>query len=123
MPTPHRILVVDDDADQRDAIACLLQLEGADVVVASDGEQALNMLGADPLRCLIFLDLDMPVMDGWEFRRRQLLSAMAGIPVVVVSGHSDLAGAIQGMSVRAALSKPVALAMLLSAVDTHCGGH
>jgi CheY-like chemotaxis protein len=122
-PNPHRILVVDDDADERDAIASFLELEGADVLVAGDGEEALNVLRADPLRCLILLDLDMPVMDGWEFRRRQLLSSMAGIPVVVMSGHPELAVAIRGMSAHAALSKPVALAMLRGAVNEHCGGH
>ena len=122
-PNPHRILLVDDNADEREAIALFLELEGADVMVAGDGEQALNVLRADPLRCLILLDLNMPVMDGWEFRRRQLLSSMAGIPVVVVSGHPDLAVAIRGMSARAALGKPVELTMLLGAVDEHCRGH
>jgi CheY-like chemotaxis protein len=123
MSGPHRILLVDDDADHRDAIMWFLELEGADVIVAGDGEEALNLLRTDPLRCLILLDLDMPVMDGWEFRRRQLLSSMAGIPVVVVSGHPDLAVAIRDMSARAALRKPVELAMLRGAVNEHCGGH
>jgi CheY-like chemotaxis protein len=122
-PAPHRILLVDDNADERDAIAVFLELEGADVVVAGDGEEALNVLRADPLRCVIVLDLNMPVMDGWEFRRRQLLSALAGIPVVVVSGHPDLAVAIRGMATRAALRKPVDLDRLLVAVNEHCGGH
>src|SRR6185369_2749586 len=106
-PNPHRILVVDDDADERDAIASFLELEGADVLVAGDGEEALNVLRADPLRCLILLDLDMPVMDGWEFRRRQLLSSIAGIPVVVMSGHPELFLAMRRMDARAALRKPV----------------
>ena len=119
----HRILVVDDAVDERNAIAYFLEMEGADVAVAGDGEEALNVLRADPLRCLILLDLNMPGMDGWEFRRRQLLSSMAGIPVVVVSGLPDLAVAIQGMSPRAALRKPVELELLLRAVGTHCGGH
>ena len=47
---PHRILVVDDNADQRDAIVWFLELEGAHVTVAGDGEEALNVLRADPLR-------------------------------------------------------------------------
>jgi FixJ family two-component response regulator len=62
-------------------------------------------------------------MNGWEFRRRHLLSAMAGIPIVVVSGLRDLAAAIQGMSARAALRKPLELEMLVRAVAAHCGGH
>ena len=65
----------------------------------------------------------MPGMNGWEFRRRQLLSSMAGIPVVVVSGLSNLASAIQGMSARASLRKPVELELLIGAVGAHCGGH
>ena len=120
---PHRVLLVDDDADERDAIASFLELEGAEVAVAGDGEEALSALQADPSRCLILLDLQMPGMNGWEFRRRQLLSSMAGIPVVVVSGLPDLAAAIRGMSARAALRKPVELELLLGAVDAHCGGH
>ena len=120
---PHRILLVDDDVDERDAIALLLEFEGAEVAVAGDGEEALNALRADPLRCLILLDLDMPVMDGFEFRRRQLRSAMAGIPVVVVSNHPDLVTAVRGMWARAALRKPVEAEVLCQAVDAHCGGH
>ena len=120
---PHRVLLVDDDADERDAIATFLELEGAEVAVAGDGEEALNALQADPSRCLILLDLQMPGMNGWEFRRRQLLSSMAGIPVVVVSGLPDLAAAIRGMSARAALRKPVELELLIGAVGAHCSGH
>jgi FixJ family two-component response regulator len=48
---------------------------------------------------------------------------MARIPVVVVSGLPDLAAAVQAMSARAAVRKPVELELLLGAVDTHCGGH
>jgi CheY-like chemotaxis protein len=99
---PHRILLVDDDVDGRDAIARFLETEGADVAVAGDGEEALNALRADPRRCLILLDLEMPGMDGREFRRRQRLSStMAFIPVVVVSGLPDLAAATRGMAMRA----------------------
>ena len=119
----HRVLLVDDDVDERDAIASFLELEGANVAVAGDGEGALNVLLADPLRCLILLDLQMPGMSGWEFRRRQLLSSTAGIPVVVVSGLPDLAAAIRGMSARAALRKPVELELLIGAVGAHCSGH
>jgi len=121
---PHRILLVDDDVDGRDAIARFLETEGADVAVAGDGEEGLNALRADPRRCLILLDLEMPGMDGREFRRRQRLSStMAFIPVVVVSGLPDLAAATRGMAMRAELRKPVQLALLLQAVGAHCGGH
>jgi len=44
-----------------------------DVSLAANGQEALAVLGAGLVHCLILLDLNMPVMDGWEFRRRQLL--------------------------------------------------
>jgi CheY-like chemotaxis protein len=120
----HRILLVDDDVDGRDAIARFLEREGADVAVAGDGAEALKALQADPRRCLILLDLEMPGMDGREFRRRQRLSStMAFIPVVVVSGLPNLAAATRDIAPRAELRKPVGLALLLQAVGAHCGGH
>jgi CheY-like chemotaxis protein len=124
MSAPHRILLVDDNEDERDAIAVFLEREGTEVAVAGDGEEALNVLRADPQRCLILLDLEMPGMDGREFRRQQRLSStLAFIPVVVVSGLPNLAAATRGMATRAELRKPVGLALLLRAVDEHCGGH
>ena len=124
MLMPHRILLVDDNDDERDAIARFLKTEGADVAVAGDGEEALNALRADPERCLILLDLEMPGMDGREFRRRQRLSStMAFIPVVVVSGFPDLAAATRGMALCAELRKPVQLALLLQVVGAHCRAH
>jgi CheY-like chemotaxis protein len=124
MSVPHRVLLVDDNEDERHAIAVFLEREGADVAVAGDGEEALNVLRADPRRCLILLDLEMPGMDGREFRRQQRLSStLAFIPVVVVSGLPNLAAATRGMATRAELRKPVGLALLLRTVDEHCGGH
>ena len=121
---PHRVLVVDDNADQRDGIAYLLRTEGMDVSTAANGQEALAVLGAGVVHCLIVLDLNMPVMDGWEFRRRQLLwREMAGIPVLILSGHPELKAVTRTMQAREVWQKPVALDQLLRAVGEHCGGH
>jgi len=120
----HRILLVDDSVDERDAIVCFLEYEGVDVSTAGDGQEALDVLGAGPLHCVIVLDLNMAGMDGCEFRRRQLLwPQMASIPVVVVSGHPDLKTVTRTMQAREVWAKPVAPDVLLRAVDKHCGGH
>jgi CheY-like chemotaxis protein len=120
----HRILLVDDDADGRYALACFLNVEGVDVSTASDGREALDLLGTDLVHCLIVLDLDMVGMDGWEFRRRQLLwREMAGIPIIVLSGHAELKAVTRGMQAREIWKKPVALDQLLRAVTEHCRGH
>jgi CheY-like chemotaxis protein len=63
------VLVVDDDADCRDAFRCLLDGLGARVLVAADGIEALEVLRAhDP--ALILCDLMMPRLDGYELTRR-----------------------------------------------------
>ena len=121
---PHRILLVDDDVDERDALACFLEMEGMDVSTAGGGQEALDALGTGPLHCVIVLDLNMAGMDGWEFRRRQLLMPqMASIPVVVLSGHPDLKTVTRTMQAREVCAKPVAPDVLLHAVCRHCSLH
>jgi len=95
-----------------------------DVSTAANGQEALAVLGAGVVHCLIVLDLNMPVMDGWEFRRRQLLwREMAGIPVLILSGHPELKAVTRTMQAREVWQKPVVLDQLLRAVSEHCGGH
>ena len=120
----HRILLVDDNVDEREALECFLGTEGLDVCCASDGHEALYVLRNGPRPCLILLDLNMPGVDGWEFRRRQLMwPQMAGIPVVVLSGHAEVKQVTRAMQAREVWSKPVVLDRLLRAVGDHCPGH
>jgi CheY-like chemotaxis protein len=82
----HRtILVVDDDADLRDAIAGVLEEADYRVVQAADGLEALAILAKEKAD-LILLDLMMPVMDGFRFRAEQRRQpGIAEIPVVLLS--------------------------------------
>ncbi len=81
------VLVVDDDSAVRRAVARFLRAEGLDVLEASNGEEGLKQLRRAPDVSAILLDLRMPIMDGWTFRREQRLDpAIAGIPVVIMSG-------------------------------------
>jgi len=121
LEVPHRILLVEDDAEEREATACGFALEGAQVTPAGDGGEALDALRNGLRPCVILLDLDMPGMDGREFRRRQLLwPQMSSIPVIVVSGHPDLKVATWAMAARAVLPKPVEFARLLRMVNGYC---
>src|SRR5688572_17285354 len=93
---PRRILVVEDDDDQADAMIELLSVTGYDLERASEGGEALERLERDPLPNLIVLDLRMPGMDGWEFRSRQRASVrLSDIPVIVVSADSPDPAAIE----------------------------
>lgn len=87
-----RVLVVEDDEDAREAIIDLLQMKGYKAVPARNGKEALDYLNRGPAPVLILLDLWMPVMDGWQFRREQIKdSRLAKIPVVVITALSDRA--------------------------------
>lgn len=110
-----RILVVDDDPSASEALSTLLEDEGYDVARAANGQVALNHLNSAPTPAAIILDLMMPVMDGWEFRRRQQKNAdLASIPVVVVSALRQ-PKSIEG--VAAILTKPLDVDRLLGIVS------
>src|SRR5579862_4602951 len=65
------ILIVDDDPDIRDSLKEVLEDEGYEVNGVANGREALDYLRKSPRPCVILLDLMMPVMDGWQFRREQ----------------------------------------------------
>lgn len=84
-----RILLVDDEPDIRDVLSEALGWEGYDVATAANGREALEVLRSGPPVDVVLLDLTMPIMSGWEFRRVQRLDpALAGIPVIVTSASS-----------------------------------
>ena len=113
------ILIVEDDADTREMIGRFLELEGFAVETAANGRQALERLDAGASACVILLDLMMPVMDGWEFRRRQVSDDRFGqIPVIVFSAAGrDRMAQIQANDY---LAKPVDLDELLERVSRYC---
>jgi CheY-like chemotaxis protein len=87
---------------------------------ASNGRQALEYLQTGKPTCLILLDLMMPVMNGWEFRKQQLRdAAIASIPVVVLSAHDS--GERADLSPDGFLRKPIDAEELLSTVAKFCG--
>lgn len=60
------ILIVEDEAESRDTLRELLELEGYRVETAVNGREALDILEAHGEQiCIVLLDLFMPVMDGW----------------------------------------------------------
>ena len=67
--TPRRILVVDDNADAAQSLAMLLRLRGHKANVAFSGSDALRMVQDNPPE-LVFLDIGMPDLDGYEVARR-----------------------------------------------------
>jgi CheY-like chemotaxis protein len=78
----HRLLVVDDNKDAALSLATLLQLQGHEVRVAHDGSSALAAASSF-LPKMVFLDLGMPDMDGYEVARR--MRQQPGMEAVVLA--------------------------------------
>jgi CheY-like chemotaxis protein len=103
------ILVVDDDPDSRTMLETMLTFAGYRVVSAENGLQALSIAERQH-PSVILLDLMMPVMDGFGFRAAQLARpAIAGIPVICVSGRHDAHQAARRLGTSACVMKPFAL--------------
>ena len=111
------ILVVEDDGDARWALKALLEAEGYRVACAAHGGEALDYLRQSRPPRAILLDLSMPVMDGWTFRKQQQrVAAWAVIPVVLLSAEEDLAWQAASLGAAGYLHKPVEVERLLAAV-------
>jgi CheY-like chemotaxis protein len=114
------ILVIDDDASSLNALRELLELDGHQVVCAENGRDALRRLREEDDVGLILLDLMMPVMNGWEFRRKQLEdSSVASIPVVAVTAGEDATGKAKRIGVEHCLQKPLSPEEVLDVVRSY----
>ncbi len=120
MPSP--VLIVDDDAATRDALALLLNNSGYATATAADGQEALTYLRSHPAPGLVLLDLLMPVADGWQFlAERSKDAALAGVPVVTLSaGGKSLRAAAMALGADDFLEKPIAPDDLLAIVGRYC---
>jgi CheY-like chemotaxis protein len=115
------ILLIDDDPDIRDSLSELLMDEGYPVATACNGLEGLEKLKSDCAPCVILLDLMMPVMDGWNFRAKQLSEPeLAQVPVIVVSADTEIQRHAAEMKVAGFLSKPFLADRLLSTVERYC---
>ena len=115
-----RVLVADDNADTRDALALTLRAAGHTVVGASDGEEAVELYRAAPPDVLI-LDLLMPKRDGFE-TLRILKKEFPEVRVLVISGAwrvggRDALGYARELGAAVALLKPAEPPVVLRAVE------
>ena len=117
--TAPTVFIVEDDPDTREMLGKFLELEGFHVETAANGRQALDRLSSGLKASVIVLDLMMPIMDGWQFRREQVRNAaLASIPVIVVSaaGRERLAN----IEANSYLTKPIDREELLREVSIFC---
>ena len=85
----RKILVVDDNDDIREMLALLLGMQGYSVVVAADGEEAVDVAG-NSRPDVILMDVMMPRLNGLEAARRiRQNPSLTGVPIIGLSAFSD----------------------------------
>jgi CheY-like chemotaxis protein len=114
-----RVLVADDNADTRDALALILRAAGHEVVGAADGEEAVDLYRTQVFDLLV-LDLLMPRRDGFE-TLRVLKSEFPALRALVISGAwrvggRDALGYARELGATVAMLKPAEPAVVLRAV-------
>jgi len=107
------VLVVDDDPDILQTLALCLSTEGYNVLMAANGQEALDVLSREK-PAVVLLDLMMPVMDGWEFARS--LDPGARPPIIVLSADRNVSAKAKEIGALGWLAKPFELSELLAAV-------
>ncbi len=116
-----RILVVDDEQNVRRSMEMIHEGAGYEVHCAGNGEEALDFLAAceaSALPDLIYLDIQMPGIDGLETLRR-IRAEWPGQGVVMISGHANVEGAVEAMKSGAMdfLEKGFSKARVLSSTE------
>lgn len=96
-----RILAVDDSPTYQQALMEALGGEGFDIVLASSGEEALEMLAVQPVDCIL-MDLVMPGMGGQEACRRiKSVQGVGDIPLILLTSRSDRESMVEGLGAGA----------------------
>jgi two-component system, sensor histidine kinase and response regulator len=110
---PRTILVVDDEVDIRESLRDALKDEGYEVHLASNGQEALDLLPTLPRPCAVILDILMPIMNGADaFRAIRATPSLSDIPILVSTSDPSRAP-----PTAAVMKKPISLERLLASVD------
>lgn len=118
------ILVIDDDDVLSSLFTEALELAGFTTTTTNDGAQALQILASTPVDAVL-LDSQMPLMDGHEVLRRiRSNPATRTLPVILVTGQSDIADRVRGLEAGASdyVVKPVAISELVARVRAQLRG-
>ncbi|MFA6574808.1 MAG: response regulator [Nocardioides sp.] len=115
-----RLLVVDDDDDIRELLSLALGIAGHDILTASDGPDALDVLSAEPVD-LIVLDVSMPQMSGLEVARRVRSAPHEPEPLILMlsamADPDDIAAGLEAGADSYA-TKPFNIPSLTRTVET-----
>jgi CheY-like chemotaxis protein len=111
----HRVLVVDDGADDREVLSLQLRSMnlGIEIDLATSGEEALRAMHRRPPD-LVLLDILMPSMDGWEvLANKQKEAALRDIPVILVSAEDPQQRPVTSELIVGTIGQGLSLSKLL----------
>ena len=115
----RKILVVEDNEENRDSLSRRLERRGFAVLKAEDGRVGVSVARAE-IPDLILMDMNMPELDGWEATRQiKAIAELSEVPVIALTAH-----AMQGDRERAMEAgctdyhtKPIEFAILLAQIE------
>ena len=123
LPPHHQtVFIVDDDPSVRDALSLLLSLRGYATAVFACAEDFLGALSPHWRGCVV-TDIRMPGMSGLDLQRA-LASHPAKLPVIIITGHGDVAAARQAFKACAVdfLEKPFDNDVLMQSIERALSG-
>jgi len=109
-----KVLVVDDDWSVRESVRRVLQDAGYEVVLASDGREALHQFARQQIDLLV-LDLGLPIKNGWDIFER-ITSENPVLPIIVITGQSEQYEVAVAAGVGALMEKPLDALQLLHTI-------
>jgi len=112
------VLVVDDDAEIRQALAELLEDEDYGVLLAANGKEAIDLVVAGMKPDVILLDVMMPVMDGWHFLSARLKHPdLVEVPIIIISAGQEAEREARKVGVFEVVKKPLHVDDLIHRIE------
>jgi CheY-like chemotaxis protein len=117
-----RLLLVEDNFLNQQVACELLQAEGATVAVANDGAEGLaRVTGADVFDAIL-MDMQMPVMDGYEATRRLRAQGYTRLPILALTAHvlESERAECRAAGIDDFIAKPIEFEELIGTVARYC---
>ena len=115
-----QVLVIEDSKELRDLLVEALDLAGYRVASVGNGQEGIDYLLQNPRPNLIFLDLMMPVMNGFQFKAQlDTLPELADIPIVITSADGHVDTKLHQIGAKYYLKKPLSIDDLILAVEKY----
>jgi CheY-like chemotaxis protein len=114
-----KILIIDDNEENRDALSRRLQRRGFQVVLAVDGLEGMEMVRLEKPD-IVLMDMNMPNLDGWEATRQLKADpATRDVPIIALTAHAMAGDRERSLEVGCAdyHTKPVEMAKLLGQIE------